>query len=78
MKFVIWHCKDAFKAGKKCVDRVCGECKIEHNKNGHKCPVCRESIVDYCQGKDQRYMPRKRPKWDGPGPTNCAICEIEL
>ena len=78
MKFVIWHCKDAFEAEKKCVDGVCGACKIDHNKNGHKCPICKESIIDYRQETNATYMPRKRPNWIGPGPTNCAICEIEL
>ena len=78
MKFVIWHCKDAFEAGKKCVDGVCGACKIDQNKNGHKCPICKESIIDYRQETNATYMPHKRPNWIGPGPTNCAICEIEL
>ena len=78
MRFVVWHCKDAFEAGKKCVDGVCGACKIDHNENGHMCPICKESIVDYRQETNVSYMPRKRPKWNGPGPTNCAICEIEL
>ena len=45
-KFVIRHCKDAFRNKNKCVFVVCGECKIIHNKNGNKCPICKDSIVD--------------------------------
>ena len=37
--FIIWHYKDAFESGKACVDGVCRECKITHDKNGHKCPL---------------------------------------
>lgn len=77
-KFVIWHCKDAFENKNQCVDGVCGECKIKHNNNGHKCRVCKQSIVDYKDETDQAYMPRKRPKWEGPGPEKCAICDITL
>ena len=77
-KFGVWHCKDAFKAKKECVDGVCVECKILYNKNGHKCPICKESIVDYHEEANAKYMPRKRPKWSGPGPEKCSICEIEL
>ena len=77
-KFVIWHCKNAFEAKNKCVDGVCGECKIRHNKNGHKCPLCKMSIVDYREESNATYMPRKRPNWGGPGPEKCAICAIEL
>ena len=78
IRFVVWLYKDAFEAGKKCVDGVCGACKIDHNGNGHRWPICKESIVDYRQETNARYMPRKRPNWNGPGPTNCAICDIVL
>ena len=37
-KFVVWHCKEAFKSGKACVDGVCGECKIAHNKKWPQVP----------------------------------------
>ena len=77
-KFVIWHCRDAFENKNQCVDGVCGECKIKHNNNGHRCRVCKESIVDYKDETNQDYMPRKRPKWEGPGPEKCAICDITL
>ena len=45
-EFVIWHCKDAFGSGKACVDGVCRECKIAHNKNDHKCLFYYQSIVE--------------------------------
>ena len=77
-KFVVWHCKDAFEAEKKCVDGVCGEYMILHNKNGHRCPICKESIVDYREESNALYMPRGQPKWDGPSPEICSICEIKL
>ena len=77
-KFVIWHYKDAFELGKACVDGVCGECKITHDKNGHKCPICNQSIEDYREESLITYMPRNRNNWKGPGPETCAICDIEM
>ena len=75
-KFVVWHCKDAFESGKACVDGVCGECKIAHDKNGHKCHVCNQRIEDYRETTLITYMPRNRKNWKGPGPVTCAICDI--
>ena len=75
---MVWHCKYAFEAKKECVDGVCGDCKIKHNKNGHKCPICMQSIVDYREQDNQTYMPRKRRNWNGKAPEKFAICEIEL
>ena len=75
-KFVVWHYRDAFENKNQCVDGVCGECKIIHNNNGPRCRVCKESIVDYKDETNQGYMPRKQPKWEGPGPEKCAICDI--
>ena len=76
--FVIWHCKYAFELGKACVDGVCGEYKITHGKNGHKCPVCKKIIEDYREESLIIYMSRNRKNWKGPGPETCAICDIEM
>ena len=76
--FVVWHCKDAFESGTKCVDGVCADCKVTYDKNGHKCSECDQSIEDYKMETNISYMPRKRPTWKGPGPTNCAICNVIL
>ena len=77
-KFVVWHCKDAFQLGIACVDGVCGECKIAHDKNDHKCHVCDQSIEDYREESLITYMPRNRKNWKGPGPETCVICDIEM
>ena len=75
-EFVIWHCKDAFELGKACVDGVCGECKITHNANGHKCRVCNQIIEDYREESLITYMPCNRKNWKGPDPVKYAICDI--
>ena len=77
-QFVVWHCKEAFKAGSKCVDGVCGMCKINYGDSDHSCGICNQKICDYRMQDDQRSMMRCRVEWKGPAPENCAICDIVL
>ena len=44
---MVWHCTNAFEEGKKCVDGVCGKCKMDHGGNGHSCNICNQEIDDY-------------------------------
>ena len=77
-QFVVWHCTNAFEEGEKCVDGVCGKCKMDHGGNGHRCNICNQEIDDYKMEDNQGMMPRKRSKWAGPGPEHCAICSIKM
>ena len=77
-RFIVWHCKDAFEAGKDCVDGVCGQCKVECTNDGHSCGICGQNIGDYKAEDNQGMMPRNRKNWPGPGPEECVICGIEL
>ena len=76
--FQVWHCRLAFKKGDKCVDGVCGQCYLKYNKMGHKCSKCRQKMEDYKGEDNEKWMPRKRARWEGPGPERCAICDIVL
>ena len=76
--FVVWHCKDAFEGSSKCVDGVCGLCKLNHEKSGHSCGVCKQDIESYKCKDTEGMLKRKRINWDGLAPEECAICGIEL
>ncbi len=76
--FVVWHCKDAFEGSSKCIDGVCGQCKILHNDSGHSCGVCNQNIKGYKCEDDETMMKRKRDNWDEIAPKKCAICGIEF
>ena len=75
---MVWHCNDAFKAEKKCVEGVCGDCYVQHMDSGHSCGICNQKIGDYKDEKQEGYLNRKRDNWNGKAPEKCAICEIEL
>ena len=76
--FVVWHCSKAFEGSSKCVDGVCGLCKLNHEKSGHSCGVCKQDIETYKSEDTESYMKRERENWDGLAPEECAICGIEL
>ena len=70
--------KGAFAEGNKCVDAVCGLCKMTYGDSDHSCGNCNQKIYDYKDEYNQKMMMRERVKWGGTALENCAICGIVL
>ena len=60
------------------MDGVCGLCKMNHDKSGHSCGVCKQNIDDYKGEYMEGMMKRESANWDGLALEECAICGIVL